>query len=367
MSAALAVTVPLINPNENEARLAALHVKEGQKVKAGAPLATLETTKSTFELNAETAGYVAGLQAAEGDVLRAGALLCYLAPTKSWKAPKVETKAASAVSTGIPEGLRITQPALLLAQQEGLDLAALPIGPIITEAQVRAALQGAAMAAQLEIPPGIAADNAVLVYGGGGHGKAVIELIRATGAYEPIGVLDDGRAPGESVLGAPVLGGGAALAALRAAGCRLAANAVGGIGAMSSRLHVFERLNAAGFVFPSLLHPSAVVEPSARLGAGVQVFPHAYIGSDAEIGFGCIVNTGAIVSHDCVLAEAVNLAPGAILAGGVHVGEGTLVGMGVTVNLNVQIGAGARIGNSAVVKADVPDGGVVRAGAVWPS
>jgi acetyltransferase EpsM len=40
--------------------------------------------------------------------------------------------------------------------------------------------------------------------------------------------------------------------------------------------------------------------------------------------------------------------------------------MGVTVNLNVRIGAGARVGNSATVKADVPDGGIVRAGAVWP-
>lgn len=47
-------------------------------------------------------------------------------------------------------------------------------------------------------------------------------------------------------------------------------------------------------------------------------------------------------------------------------GDRALIGMGATVNLGVTIGAGARVGNSAVVKADVPENGIVRAGATWP-
>lgn len=364
MSAATSVTIPLINPNENEARLVALHVKAGQKIKAGALLATLETTKSTFELTAEKAGYVAGIAAKPGAMLRAGELLCYLAGTKTWKAPKVSKKSAE---LGIPAGLRITQPALLLAQKEKLDLATLPIGSIITEQHIRRILNQSAPNPKIEIPRVAREHNAIIVYGGGGHGKAVIELLRAVGGHAIIGVIDDGRAPGELVLDVPVLGGQGTLAAILEAGCLQAVNAVGGIGAMSSRIAVFEKLRAAGFEFPTLVHPSAVVEPSARLADGVQVFPHAYIGSEARVGFGCIANTGVIVSHDCVLADYVNLAPGAILAGAVEIGEGTLVGMGVTVNLNVRVGAGARIGNGATVKSDVPVGGIVRAGAVWPS
>jgi len=363
MSAATPVTIPLINPNENEARLVALHVKAGQKVKAGALLATLETTKSTFELTAEKAGYVAGIAAKTGTMLRAGELLCYLASTKTWKAPKAGKKSAEG---GIPAGLRITRPALILAQKEKLDLATLPIGSIITEQQIRKILDQSASHPKIEIPSVAREHNAIIVYGGGGHGKAVIELLRAVGGHAIIGVIDDGREPGEQVLDVLVLGGEGALAAVLEAGCLQAVNAVGGIGAMSSRVAVFEKLRAAGFEFPTLVHPSAVVEPSAKLAAGVQAFPHAYIGSDAQLGFGCIANTGTIVSHDCVLADFVNLAPGAILAGAVAVGEGTLIGMGVTVNLNVIIGAGARIGNGATVKEDVPAGGIVRAGAVWP-
>lgn len=366
MSEAHRVLVPLVNPNETEARLVDVHVKEGQPVKAGELLATLETTKSTFEVNAEAGGYVAGLQAKKGEMLRAGEVLCYLAADKAWKAPKgAQAKAESAAA--VPEGLRITKPALALAQEKGLDLGALPVGPIVTEEGVRKALAKAGKAPAFKAPKAAGEPKAVIVFGGGGHGKAVIELLAAVGSYKLIGVVDDGLEAGAEVLGVPVLGGGeATLAPLRAAGCKLALNAVGGIGAVGSRIAVFERLAQAGFEFPTLVHPSAVVEPSAELAAGVQVFPQAYVGSSAQVGRGCILNTGTIVSHDCRLADYANLSPGAILAGGVQVGEGVLVGMGVTVNLNVKIGARARVGNSAAIKEDVPAGGIVRAGAVWP-
>lgn len=364
MADATRILVPLLNPNETDARLVALHVKTGQQVKAGDPLATLETTKSTFELEAASAGYVAGLKVSVGDLLHAGDTFCYLAPDKDWQAPK-QAKQTEAPS-GVPVGLRITQPALLLAQQEGLDLSALPVGPIITEDAVRAILKQG-QPSEIQIPKDATKKNAIVVYGGGGHGKAVIELIQASGEYHVIGLIDDGLAPGDTVLGVPVIGGGEALAALKEAGCTLAANAVGGIGAISTRIAVFQRIQAAGFQMPELVHPSAVVEPSANLAAGTQIFPQAYVGSDAQVGIGCIVNTGAIVSHDCVVEDYANLAPGGILAGGVRVGEGSLIGMGVTINLNVSIGRRARVGNSAVIKEDVPAEGIVRAGALWPN
>ena len=367
MTQAWPVIVPLLNPNETEARLVALHVKESQRVKKGQLLASLETTKSTFELEAERPGYVRGLSAQPGEMLQAGTTICFLAASKDWKAPKPSKGEPKKFGQAVPPGLRITQPALLLAQKEGLALAALPVGPIITEEQVRRFAGKAIKASALKIPEEAKDPKAVLVFGGGGHGKAVIDLLRAVGGYALIGVVDDGRQPGESVLGVPVLGGESALAALREAGCKLALNAVGGIGAMSSRIQVFQRLRAANFEFPTLVPPSAVVEPNAQLGSGVQIFPQAYVGSEAKLGFGCIVNTGAIVSHDCVLADYANLAPGSILAGAVTVGEGALIGMGVTINLNVKIGAGARVGNGATVKADVPAKGIVRAGALWPA
>ncbi|HRN50911.1 MAG TPA: NeuD/PglB/VioB family sugar acetyltransferase [Anaerolineales bacterium] len=362
MSQAQAVHVPLINPNETEARLVSVAVANGDQVAKGDVLAMLETTKSTFELLADSDGYVAGLSAQAGQMLPAGQVFLYLAPSKEWQ--PAQTQRATD-SEGVPAGLRITQPALQLAHKRNIPLGSLPVGPIITEEYI-AKLAGKD-AGSFIIPDAASAPDAVIVYGGGGHGKAVIDLLRAAGGYVLAGVVDDSRQPGELVLDTAVIGGEPALAALRQAGCQWALNAVGGIGAMSSRIAVFEKLEAGGFQLPTLIHPSAVIEPSAQLGAGVQVFPHAYIGSEARIGKGVIINTGAIVSHDCVIEDFANLSPGSILAGSVQVGRGSLIGMGVTVNLNVRIGSMARIGNTATVKEHVPGGGVVRAGAVWPS
>jgi len=363
-----AVTIPLLNANEPEALIAALHVVEGQAVRAGDPICTLETTKAAADLEAARDGYVVGLRFAEGDTVRAGEVLCYLADVPDWTPPQETASAAGTAeaSDAVPDGLRITQPALALAREHGLDLRELPIGPLVTEAMVRARLGQ-------EEPVGDEAASeafdptAIIVYGGGGHGKALLDLLRMLGTYRIVGVVDDGLPKGSRVMGFPVLGGAKALAELRDQGVRLAVNAVGGIGNVAVRVKVFQRLARAGFACPAVVHPTAFVEPGARLAAGVQVMPFAYVGSDARVGFGSLVNTGAIVSHDCVLGEYVNISPGAILAGGVRVGDRALIGMGATVNLRVQIGAGARVGNGATVKADVPPNGVVRAGHIWPA
>lgn len=208
--------------------------------------------------------------------------------------------------------------------------------------------------------------TSLVVYGGGGHSKTVIELVRVVGTLRLVGIIDDHLPVGTSILGVPVLGGAEQLPGLFADGVRLAVNAVGGIGNVSVRINVFETIARAGFTCPTLVHPSAWVEGSARLADGVQVLAKTYISSDAEIGFGSVINAGVVVSHDCVLGRIVNLSPGAMLAGGVVLEDYVQVGMAATINLNIRVGQKARIGNGATVKSNVPAGQVVRAGTIWP-
>ena len=208
--------------------------------------------------------------------------------------------------------------------------------------------------------------TAVIIYGGGGHVKTLIELVRAMGVYRVAGIVDDHLPAGSQILGAPVLGGANALPEIHRSGVRLAVNSVGGIGNYRVRLAVFHTLAEAGFVCPAVVHPSAHVEPSAVLEAGVQVLPKTYVGSDVRIGCGSLLNSGVILSHDCTLGVCTNVSPGAMLAGGVQLEDFVQVGMGVTINLNLTIGRAARIGNGATVKMDVPAETIVRAGTIWP-
>lgn len=364
MSVSTPITIPLINPNEPEALLAALHVAPGQHVISGEKLCTLETTKSTLELTADNTGYIVGLAFRTGQTVQAGDILGYLAESPDWTPPALPIT-VSDVQHFRTEGLRISQAALLLAEQHNVDLAHLSNEVFVTEKMVQEMID---LSNQTE--PMLQAyqydSTAIIIYGGGGHGKALIDLLRIIATYSIAGIVDDGIPTGSSIMGVPVLGGSRILEKLIEQGVHLAANAVGGIGNIKSRIKVFERLSQAGFICPTLVHPTAFVEPSAILSEGVQVMPHAYVGSEAHVGFGTIINTGAIVSHDCKLGDYANLSPGAILAGEVTVGTATLVGMGVTVNLRVNIGSHTRIGNGATIKQDVPMDAVVRSGTIWP-
>jgi sugar O-acyltransferase (sialic acid O-acetyltransferase NeuD family) len=292
--------------------IATLAVYEGQQVEAGQRMARLEGHQGHLDLLAPQNGYVTGLRAFPGQAANPGEVLCYLAE----------------------------QPTLAPAQP------------------------GAALSKFLENTP--LDPSAMLIYGGGGHGKAVLEMLRAVRVYRVIGWIDDGLPSGSDILGLPVLGGAASLREWYKRGVRLAANGVGGIGNAAVRIKVFDTLAQEGFSCPAQVHPTAMIEPSAVLEPGVQVLPHGYVGSSSRVGFGSLINIGAIVAHDCHLGRVTNLSPGAALAGFVHVGDHTQIGMNATVNLNLTIGAGCLIGNGATVKADVPPGTRVWAGSTWP-
>lgn len=353
---AMKIPVPLLNANEPEARLIAVHVRDGQRVEKGQILFTLETTKAAADVESPQDGFIR-LRASEGDTLQVGDCLAFVTETADEPLPQeaVEVPAAA------PSALRITKPARALAESLGVDLASLPTDRLVTEEIVR---QYASASFSLSLPP---ADKPyLLIYGAGGHAKSVMEIVRQTGEYAIAGIVDDNPAlTGKQVLGIPVLGTRAILPALRAQGVTLAANGVGGILDINVRVRVFELLEAAGFTFPPLVHPRATVEPSARLGEGVQVFANAYVGAEAELQARCMVNTGAVVSHDCVIGAYSHIAPGALLAGHVHVGERTLVGMGVTTAVGVKIGAGVRVGNGAILLAEVPERTIIQAGRFW--
>ena len=108
--------------------------------------------------------------------------------------------------------------------------------------------------------------NAIIVYGAGGHGKALIDLIRALGTYPIAGIVDDNTPAGSTIMGVTVFGGSNVLEQLIEKGVHLAVNAVGGIGNIQSRIKVFDRL-IRGWVYLSnhQVHPTAFVEPECHI------------------------------------------------------------------------------------------------------
>lgn len=352
------IKVPLLNANEPEARLVGIYIKNGQAVEKGALLFTIETTKAASDIESPQAGFVRFL-AKEGDTLGVGDRLAVITETVD---ELIEIPSSVDVSFTPPE-LRITKPARVLAKSLDVDLATLPTDHLVTEEVVR---KFATTAETLKLDLPVSNLPYILVYGAGGHAKSVMEMVQQDQKHTLAGIIDDDkRLTGTHVLGIPVLGTRALLPAMMAQGVSAAANGVGGIIDIGVRVQIFELLESFGFTFPGLIHPRATVEPSVKIGEGVQVFANAFVGSEAILQAKCMINTNAVVSHDCEIGEYTHIAPGALLAGHVHVGRRTLIGMGVTTTIGLKIGSEVRIGNGAIILADVPDKMIIQAGRYW--
>ena len=189
--------------------------------------------------------------------------------------------------------------------------------------------------------------DSVILIGGGGHSKVVIDCVQSSGG-QVVGILDDGIAVGTSVLGVPVLG------RIEDYKEYLQHQFLIAIGNNSIRRRISQELQVKWY---TAIHSSAVVSPYASIGVGTVVMPRAVINAGAIIGSHCIVNTGVIVEHDNHIADYVHLSPAASLGGTVSVGEETHIGIGATVRNNINICGGCTIGAGAAVVKNITEPG----------
>lgn len=193
----------------------------------------------------------------------------------------------------------------------------------------------------------------LVIVGAGGHGKVVLDIVRAAGLYEPVGFVDaDPTLAGARVGGLPVFGPVNCLEKLRRQqGVR---HAIGAIGDNRTRHRYAGLLRSEGFELVNAVHPAAFVSPTAVLGWNVVVAPHATVVTEAQVGDSAIINTAAVVDHECVVGTAAHVCPAAALAGRVRVGEFAFVGLGAKVIQCRSVGDHAVVGAGAVVIEDVP-------------
>ncbi len=133
------------------------------------------------------------------------------------------------------------------------------------------------------------------------------------------------------------------------------------IGDPKAKKSLFVELKNKGATFATLIHPSAVIARSARLGEGVVLCPQAIVSADAVVGDLCAINCNASLGHDVQLGNFSTLSTHVDLTGWVQVEECVFFGSGASVLPKVKIGTGARIGAGAVVIRSVPADAVVYA------
>lgn len=127
------------------------------------------------------------------------------------------------------------------------------------------------------------------------------------------------------------------------------------IGEPELKVKIYNRLMQEGYSFANLIHPSAIISPSAKLGKGLIIKPHALISTEASIGNNVSIEENGIIGHDSVIEDHCQISANVVIAGGCHIGAATYIGLSVPVKQGINIGANSIIGMGSVVLRDIPD------------
>jgi len=179
--------------------------------------------------------------------------------------------------------------------------------------------------------------NDIILIGGGGHCKAVIDVIEQEGRFKIIGIVDKSELLGSKVLGYSIIGNDADLDNL-AKKYKYALITVGQIKSPLLRIKLFELAENSGFILTSIISPRAYISKYAIVGRGTIIMHDALINANAQIGENCIINSKSLIEHDCSISNHCHISTSATINGGVIVKSGSFIGSGVTTKESIIIG-----------------------------
>jgi sugar O-acyltransferase (sialic acid O-acetyltransferase NeuD family) len=169
--------------------------------------------------------------------------------------------------------------------------------------------------------------NDILLIGGGGHCKSVIDVIEQEGRFNIVGIVEKPDFLETDVLGYQIIGNDSDLGDL-AKKYEYALITVGQIKSPSLRIKLFDLATKAGFTLPNIISPNAYVSKHSSIGKGVVVMHNAIVNANASIGDNCIINSKALIEHDCLISKNCHISTNVTINGGVTVESGCFIGSG---------------------------------------
>ncbi len=126
------------------------------------------------------------------------------------------------------------------------------------------------------------------------------------------------------------------------------------IGIQHVRRRVVEILEAKGARFLSLVHPTAIVAPTATVGTGAVLCPYAIVSAAVRLGRFTLVNYHASLGHDAATADFAVLSPYATLGGHARAGADAVLGLHASLGPGKTLGDGSKISANSCALVDVP-------------
>ena len=206
--------------------------------------------------------------------------------------------------------------------------------------------------------------KSLILLGGGGHCKSVIDVAESAG-YNILGILDMPEEVGKSVFNYKVVGTDDNIPQYIDKADFVIT--VGFIKNPTVRIYLYNRVRKAGGKLATIVASTAYVSRYASLGEGTVVMHQAVVNAGVKIGNNVIINTftniehdtvvgnqchistGTMVNGDCKIGKRVFIGSHSVLTNGIEVGDDIVVGAGSVVRKSI-LGKGTYAGNPAILK-----------------
>lgn len=189
----------------------------------------------------------------------------------------------------------------------------------------------------------------IILIGGGGHCRSVIDVIEQEGRFKIDGIIDKPELLGNRSLNYEIIGNDDDLKKL-VKQYKYALITVGQIMSADLRVKLFTLAKEAGFIFPTVISPRAYVSKYATIDEGTVVMHDALINAAATVGKNCIINSKAIIEHDVTVYDNCHISTGAIINGAAQIGQGSFVGSSATTKEAIFIKENSFIKAGSIVK-----------------
>lgn len=193
----------------------------------------------------------------------------------------------------------------------------------------------------------------LILLGGGGHCKSVIEAAGSAG-YHILGVLDMPEDVGKEILSTKVIGTDDDIPAYVDKAEFVIT--VGFIKNPATRIKLYNKVKEAGGKLATIIASTAYVSKYATIGEGTVVMHRAFLNAGARVGCNVILNTFTNIEHDAVIGDQCHISTGTMVNGDCKVGNNCFIGSqsvlanGITIGDNIIVGAGSLVRKSIYEK-----------------
>jgi len=199
--------------------------------------------------------------------------------------------------------------------------------------------------------------NKIAIIGSGDLGQLIAYHAENDSGLEVVGYFNDFAEQGTVEGGKQILGGVEDVFPLFEEG--LFDGLMVGIGYkhFAFRKKVFEQFKGR-IPFANIIHSSAYIDPSCKLGEGLFVLPACVLDYQVTLGDNVLLNTACTIAHDSTIGAHSFLSPRVAMAGFIEVGTCCNIGINTTIIDNIKIADSVQTGGGTVVVKDLEKAGL---------